>query len=66
MLIERGGQNVYGEVRVQSTHDLNVSPGLAARPWSWNPQLPTTDPEVWHRLYDLHELAARRPSPRSA
>jgi hypothetical protein len=28
--------------------------------------LPAAAPELWRRLYDLHELAARRPSPRSA
>ena len=69
MLIDRGGQDVYGEVRVQCTHDLNVEPGLAARRWSWNPDLYSVDGtiEVWQRLYGLHELAARRRlSPRSA
>lgn len=68
LLIERGGQDVYGEVRILSTHDLNVEPGLAGRRWAWRADLHELAGtyEIWRRLHDLHDLAARqRHTPRS-
>ncbi len=68
MLVERGGRHVFGEVRVTSTHDLNVEPGIASRHWKRRTDLHTVGAtaEIWRRLYDLHELAAWTwPNPRS-
>jgi hypothetical protein len=68
LMLERGGQDVYGEVRILSSHDLNVEPGVAPRRWGWRADLHTMPGthEIWRRLYDLHELAARqRQTPRS-
>lgn len=70
LLLERGAQDVFGDIRIQSTHDLNLEPGLAARRWSWRVELhaaPGTT-EVWRQLSNLHDLAARhrQPPPRSA
>jgi hypothetical protein len=61
VLLERGGQDVFGEVQVQSTHELNVEPGIASRRWKRRADLHTMGGtgEIWRRLYDLHELAAR-------
>jgi hypothetical protein len=56
LLLERGARDVFGEVRVFCTHDLNVELGLPTRRWSWHPDLrggPGTT-EIWQRLYDLH------------
>jgi hypothetical protein len=61
LLIERGGQDVYGEVRVACTHDLTVELGLSPRRWHWRPDL-SSDPAtsaVWPRLHDLHVLTMR-------
>jgi hypothetical protein len=61
LLLDRGGQDVYGEVRVCCTHDLNVEPGLPTRRWSWHPDLrtvPGTD-EIWRRLADLHAVTSQ-------
>jgi hypothetical protein len=69
LLLERGGQDVYGQVRILSTRDLNVEPGIASRRWAWRADLHTLPGtrEIWRRLYDLHELAARqRHTPRSS
>lgn len=65
LLIERGGRDVFGEVRIACTQDLNVELGLAARRWAWRPDLTTTTgtAHIWPRMYDLHELVARNPSP---
>ena len=58
MLVDRGGQDVFGEVRLASTHDLNIELGIAARRWVWRPDLATTSgtAEIWPRLADLHQL----------
>jgi hypothetical protein len=61
LLVERGGQDVYGEVHVASSHDLTVELGLSPRRWRWRPDL-WTDPAtsaVWPRLHDLHVLTMR-------
>jgi hypothetical protein len=58
LLIDRGGQDVFGEVRLASTHDLNVELGLASRRWAWRPDVATTTgtADVWPRLAELHDL----------
>ena len=60
LLVDRGGQDVFGEVRLACTHDLNIELGLAARRWTWRPDLAITSgtAEVWPRLADLHRLIA--------
>jgi len=67
LLIDRGGQDVFGEVRLASTHDLNIELGLAARRWAWRPDLVTTTgtAEVWPRLAELHQVIIGH-HPRSA
>jgi hypothetical protein len=62
LLIERGAQDVFGEVRLVSTHDLNVRRDVSARKWSWLPDLtgiPGTA-EIWRQLADLHGVASRQ------
>jgi hypothetical protein len=63
ILIERGAQDVFREVQVYSTHDLNVEPGMSTRRWVWKPDLPTlpATAEIWRQLYDLHAVAMPRP-----
>jgi hypothetical protein len=58
LLMERGGQDVFREVRVYSSHDLNVELGLSTRPWNWRPDLHTLPgtTEIWQRLHDLHAV----------
>ena len=58
LLVDRGARDVFGEVRVHSTHDLNVELGLPTRRWSWHPDLCTlaATGEIWRRLYDLHAV----------
>ena len=62
LLIDRGGQDVFGEVRLQSTHDLSVELGLASRRWVWRPDLATATrtADVWPRLAELHDLIVGR------
>ncbi|HEX6871648.1 MAG TPA: hypothetical protein VF163_11175 [Micromonosporaceae bacterium] len=59
MVIERGGQDVFGEVRIASTHDLNIEIGISTRRWIWQPQVASVKgtPELWRQLYELHRLA---------
>jgi hypothetical protein len=61
LLLDRGAQDVFGEVRVVSTHDLNVQLGLPTRRWSWQPDLRAVagTAEIWRRLYDLHAVTAQ-------
>lgn len=61
LLVERGAQDAYGEVRIRSTHDLNLSPGISPRKWTLKPDLAATagTREIWRRIYDLHELVLR-------
>jgi hypothetical protein len=58
LLVDRGGQDVFGEVRLAATHDLNIQLGLASRRWAWRPDLATTTgtAEIWPRLAELHRL----------
>ncbi len=62
LLIDRGGQDVFGKVRLASTHDLNVEVGLASRRWAWRPDLAITTGtvDVWPRLAELHDLIVGR------
>jgi hypothetical protein len=58
VLVDRGNQDAYGEVRLASTHDFNLEYGLASRRWVWRPDLATSSgtAEVWPRLAELHQL----------
>ncbi len=60
LLVDRGGQDVFGEVRLAATHDLNIEQGIASRRWAWRPDLATATgtAEIWPRLADLHRLIA--------
>jgi len=61
LLLERGAQDVFGEVRVYCTHDLNIELGLPNRRWTWHPDLRSTPgtAEIWRRLDDLHAVTTQ-------
>jgi hypothetical protein len=62
LVLERGGQDVFGCVTIQSSHDLNVERGVPSRRWQWRPDLLTAPPtaEIFKQLYDLHAVTSRQ------
>ncbi len=65
LLVERAGRRDFGSVRIYCTHDLTVEPGVAPRPWVWDPNLTTSSDgaEVWRQLRHLHMIALRHRVP---
>jgi hypothetical protein len=65
LLMERGARDVFGEVRIFCSHDLNVELGLPTRRWMWHPELRAVEgtAEIWRRLEDLHTVTAQGRAP---